>query len=58
VKGGAYRSEDVAAVELSGGEEVQTCGEKTDPGGATYRGKEEEVGIDAGMNEGIEKAEK
>jgi hypothetical protein len=58
VKAGANGSQDVASIKLPGGEEVQTCSEKTDPGGAAHWGKQKKVGIDAGMNEGIEKAEK
>jgi len=51
-------AENVAAVELSGGQEIQRSGEKADPCGAADWRKEEEVGIDAGMKSGVEKAEK
>jgi len=50
-------AEDVTAIELSGGEEVEGGGEKTDPCGAANRVQKEEVWIDAGMKEGVEKAE-
>ena len=58
VKAGIDGAENVAAIELSCREEVKCRGEKTDPGGAAYWGKQEEVRIDAGMKQGIEKAEK
>jgi len=58
VKAGIEGAEDVAAVELSRGEEVERGGEEADPGGAAYWWKQEEVRIDAGMEESVEKAEK
>src|SRR5579862_991021 len=36
VKARAQRAEDVAAVELRGGEEIERSGEESDPGGAAY----------------------
>jgi hypothetical protein len=39
VKARAQRAEDVAAVELRGGEEIERSGEEADPGGAAYRMK-------------------
>lgn len=44
-------AEDVAAIELSGGEEVQRSGKKADPGGATDGMEEKHVGVGAGMNQ-------
>ena len=58
MEAGVDGAEDVAAVELSGGEEIQCCGEKADPCGAPYRRKQEDVRVDAGMNEGVEEAKK
>ena len=58
MKAGIEGAEDVAAVELSRGEEVERGGEEADPGGAAYWWKQKEVRIDAGMKEGVEKAEK
>jgi hypothetical protein len=51
-------AEDVAAVELCSGQEIQGGHKEADPGGAANRGKEQEVRIDAWMEEGVEEAEK
>ena len=50
-------AEDVTAVELAGGEEVERGGEESDPGGAADRVEKEEVRIDAGMKERVEEPE-
>ena len=47
----------MAAVELSGGQEIQRGNEEADPSGAACRGKQKEVGIDARVKQGVEKAE-
>jgi len=48
----------VATIELGRGKKVQRGGEKADPGGAADGRKQKEMRVDAGMNEGIEKAKK
>ena len=58
MKAGIEGAEDVAAVELSRGKEVECGSEQADPSGAAYWWKQEEVRIDAGMKQGVEKAEK
>jgi hypothetical protein len=50
-------AEDVTAVELGCGEEVERSSEESDPGGAADRVEKEEVRIDAGMEEGVEEPE-
>ena len=50
-------AEDVTAIELAGGEEVERSSEETDPGGAANRVEKEEVRIDAGTEEGVEEPE-
>src|ERR1700739_3284309 len=51
-------AEDVTTVKLAGGEEVERSSEESDPGGAANRVEKEELGIDAGMEEGVEEPEK
>lgn len=50
-------AKDVATIELSGGEEVQRSGEKTDPGSAADRVEQEGVRGCAWMNDGSEKTQ-
>ena len=50
-------AEDVTAVKLAGGEEIERGGEEADPGGTADRVEKEEVRIDAGMEEGVEEPE-
>jgi len=50
-------AEDVTTVKLAGGEEVERSSEETDPGGAANGVEKEKVGIDAGMEEGVEEPE-
>jgi len=57
VEAGVDGAEDVAAVELPGWEEIQRGGEQADPGGAAYRGKQENVWVNPGMKDGVEEAE-
>lgn len=57
MEAGVDGAEDVAAIELSGGEEIQGGGEKADPGGAANGWEKKDMGIDAGMKEGVEELE-
>lgn len=50
------RAENVAAVELRRGKEVQGGGEETHPSGAADRREEQHIGIDAGVKERVEPA--
>jgi hypothetical protein len=50
-------AEDVAAIELGGGQQIERCGEKADPGGAADRMKQERAGSDAGMEHGVDQAQ-
>jgi hypothetical protein len=50
-------AEDVTAVKLAGGEEIERGGEEADPGGTADRVEKEEVRIDAGTEEGVEEPE-
>jgi hypothetical protein len=54
VKAGAEGTEDVAAVELGNGEEIDRSGEEADPGGAADGVKQEGTGGNAGMQGGGE----
>jgi len=47
-------AEDVAAVELSGGQEIERGDKEADPGGAADWGEQKEVRVDAGMKGGVE----
>ena len=58
VKTGLDGAEDMTAVELRCGQKIHRSDEKADPSGTTDGGEQEEVGIDAGVKEGVEKAKK
>jgi hypothetical protein len=53
----AYGTEDVPAIELPGGKEVERSGEEADPGGAADGMEEKIFRGDAGMNHGREQVQ-
>ena len=53
----AYRTEDVAAIQLPNGEQVHGSHEQTDPRGAADGRQEKRAGVDAGMHDGVEKSQ-
>lgn len=54
----ADAAKDVAAVKLAGGEEIERSGEEADPGRAANGREEKRIGVDAGMEDGVEEVEK
>lgn len=50
-------TEDMAAVQLADGEQVQGSHEQTDPCGAADRRKEQRAGVHAGVQEGVKKSQ-
>lgn len=57
VKADADGAEDVAAIELGGGEKIEGSGKKADPGGTTDGIKQQSAGSDAGMEHGGDEAQ-
>jgi len=57
VEARAERTQNVAAVKLGNGEEIEGGGEKSDPGGAAHRMKQECAGGNAGMQPGGEESQ-
>ncbi len=53
----ANGTEDMAAIQLAHGEQVHRSHEQTDPCGAADGGKEKRAGVNAGMQEGVEKSQ-
>ena len=57
MKAGAERTQNVAAVKLGHGQEIERSSEKPDPGGAANRMKQEGARGDAGMQPGSEETQ-
>jgi hypothetical protein len=53
----ANGTKDMSAVQLAHGEQVQGSHEQTDPCGAADGRKEKRAGVDAGVQEGVEKSQ-